>query len=219
MKTYVRILTLLVVMATALPTFSLAGAATADHSRHGTGAPKNDGSYRPVLHDLDLLDQNGRRVKFVRDVIGDHIVVINFTYTTCTTICPILDSILVNLQERLGARLGAEVTLATLSIDPVVDTPARLKQHARKLGARDGWTLLTGRKSDVDTILKGLEMWAPDIFNHPPAVIVGDQRTGVWKRLYGYPSAAKVQAAVDELSRARGGAGDGHSHSRSTGGA
>jgi len=161
------------------------------------------GGVKVKLHDPELQDQAGRRVRFKSDVIADRLVVISFTYTTCTTICPILDSILVNLQGKLGSRLGKEVALITMSIDPVTDTPSRLMAYANKLKAQPGWTFLTGRKEDVDKVLVGLDMYSADILNHPPSILIGDGRLGVWKRYYGFPSADKVLSGLNELAGQR----------------
>jgi protein SCO1/2 len=161
------------------------------------------GGVKVTLHDLELQDQTGRKVRFKSDVIGDRLVAISFTYTTCTTICPILDSILVSLQRKLGSRLGKDVALITVSIDPVTDTPSRLMAYARKLKAQPGWTFLTGRKEDMDKVLVGLDMYAADILNHPPSILIGDGRRGVWKRYYGFPSADKVLSGLNELAGQR----------------
>jgi protein SCO1/2 len=155
------------------------------------------------LHDLELLDQDGKTRRFKSDVIGDRLVAITFTYTTCTTICPILDSIFVTLQKKLGARLGKDIHLITMSIDPVNDIPKRLKAYARKLGAQPGWTFMTGSKVNMDKVLVGLDMYSPDIYNHPPSIIVGDGKTGTWQRFYGFPSADKILASLNELQKAR----------------
>jgi len=138
-------------------------------------------------------------------VIGDRLIAITFTYTTCTTICPILDSIFVKLQDRLGERLGREVFLVTLSIDPVNDIPPRLKSYAGKLKARPGWSFLTGNKVNVDKVLTGLDMYSADILNHSPSILVGDGRSGVWRRFYGFPSADKLLAALNDMAAARTG--------------
>jgi protein SCO1/2 len=156
-----------------------------------------------TLHDLELLNQDGKRLKFKSNAIGDKIVAITFTYTNCTTICPVLDSIFTKLQDLVGPRLGNDVGLLPVSIDPVNDSPARLKKHALKLKAKPGWTFLTGRKNDVDNVLKGLDAYAPDIYNHPPTVFVGDGKKNVWKRLYGFPSAEKIMAVIKEFEDAR----------------
>jgi len=167
------------------------------------GAQDKQGNVVVKLHDLELQDQTGKRVRFKSDVIADRLVAITFTYTTCTTICPILDSILVNLQRKLGARLGKEVFLITVSIDPVNDTPSRLLAYGKKLKAQPGWSFLTGRKEDMDKVLVGLDMYSADILNHPPSILIGDGRRGVWKRYYGFPSADKVLAGINELAAAR----------------
>lgn len=166
-------------------------------------SPEKTSAVRVQLHDLPLLNQDGRSLRFKSDVIGDRLVAITFTYTTCTTICPILDSIFVKLQDKLGNRLGREVFLYTLSIDPVNDVPPRLKSYAGKLKAKPGWDFLTGNKVNVDRVLSGLDMYSADILNHTPSILVGDGKSGVWRRFYGFPSADKLLVTLNELSAAR----------------
>ena len=163
----------------------------------GFGAQGKEATVQVRLHDQELLDQNGKTVRFKSDVIGDRLVAITFTYTTCTTICPILDSIFVGLQPKLGKRLGSEIFLVTVSIDPVTDIPPRLKAYAGKLNARPGWTFLTGKKASINKVLAGLDMYSPDILNHSPSILVGDGRTGTWRRFYGFPSADKVPRCAE----------------------
>lgn len=165
--------------------------------------PAKPATVRVQLQDLPLLDQDGRQLRFKSDVIGDKLVAITFTYTTCTTICPILDSIFVKLQDKLPGRLGKDIFLVTVSIDPVNDIPPRLKSYAGKLKARPGWSFMTGNKVNVDKVLVGLDMFSADILNHTPSILVGDGKSGVWRRFYGFPSADKLLAALNELSAAR----------------
>src|SRR3990172_2879785 len=70
------------------------------------------------LYDLELLDQDGRKVRFASDVVGDRIVVIDTFFTTCGLICPILSAIFADLQEKLVNRLGEEVALLSISLYP-----------------------------------------------------------------------------------------------------
>jgi protein SCO1/2 len=139
----------------------------------------------------------------VSDFIGDRLTAVTFTYTTCTTACPILDGIFQQVQARLGEKLGKEVNLITLSIDPVTDIPPRLKAHAQKIKARPGWSFLTGQKQAVNRILKALEVYTPDIFNHPPTVFIVDGQQGLWTRVNGYPSTSKVMKELDRFHDAR----------------
>ena len=137
------------------------------------------------------------------DFIGDRLAAVTFTYTTCTTACPILDGIFKQVQARLGDKLGKDVILVTLSIDPVTDIPQRLKAHAQKIEARPGWSFLTGKKQAVNRILKALEVYSSDIFNHPPTVFIVDGQQGLWTRVNGYPSTSKVMKELDRFNGAR----------------
>src|SRR5436189_194409 len=93
----------------------------------------------PEVPDTTLLDQNGREVRFRSEVLGEKTVAIQFIFTTCRAICPIMGAAFAKLQERLGDRLGKDISLVSVSIDPVTDTPARMKQWGEQFGARPGW--------------------------------------------------------------------------------
>ncbi len=151
--------------------------------------------------DLELTDQNGQSGKFVSDFIGERTVALTFTYTSCGTICPVLDGIFKDLQSKIAADLGHGVALITVSIDPVNDIPPRLKAHAEKIGAGPGWSFLTGEKETVSRLLKSLEVYSPDIFNHPPTVFVVDGRRGLWNRLNGFPSPKLLERTLNEYRR------------------
>lgn len=155
------------------------------------------------LHDGVLITQDGDSVRFVDDVIADRIVVMNFVYTTCTTVCPVLSAIFIQLQQRLDDRLGTDVHMVSVSVDPGRDTPERLKAYADSLKARSGWVWLTGDKSEIDNVLRGLGAYTPDFEDHPSMILVGDGRTGTWKRFFGFPGPDKILDAVKELKTAR----------------
>ncbi|MBI5100760.1 MAG: SCO family protein [Nitrospirae bacterium] len=168
-------------------------------------APAGANAVKVRVHDLDLLDQEGKGLRFKTDAIGDKLVAITFIFTSCETICPVLDAIFVRTQEMLGQRLGRDVRLISMSIDPAVDIPPRLKQYAGRHKAKPGWVFLTGRKPDVDRILIGLDVYSRDKAKHPPAVLVGDGRRGVWRRLNGFPSPEQIIKTLNELEAERAG--------------
>jgi protein SCO1/2 len=155
------------------------------------------------LQDLELLTQDGKRVKFKSDVIGDKLVAMTFIYTSCTTICPIYNTIFTQLQDLLGERLGRDVILVTMTLDPTRDVPRRMKKEAKKFGARPGWVYLTGKKQNLDQVLRGLDAYFADFVEHPPMTLVGDGKTGIWKRFNGFPQAEHLLAMIDELEAAR----------------
>ena len=155
------------------------------------------------LLDRTLVDQDGRQVKFVSDVIGDRIVVMDFVYTSCTTICPVLSALFGQVQGKLGDHLGEDVILVSVSVDPTRDTPQRLKAYAARHQARPGWIWLTGPKTTMDDVLDGLGAYSPDFENHPSMVLVGDGRTGEWSRFFGFPSPDRIMDQVNALQAAR----------------
>jgi protein SCO1/2 len=155
------------------------------------------------LLDKVLVDQNGDEMKFVSDVIGDRIVVMDFVYTSCTTVCPVISAVFGQVQDKLGEQLGDEVVLVSVSVDPVRDTPQRLKAYAAKHKAKPGWIWLTGGKRTMDEVLDGLGAYTPNFENHPAMVLVGDGRTGEWSRFFGFPSPDRLVDQVNALQAAR----------------
>ena len=155
------------------------------------------------LRDLTLLDQEGREVRFVSDVIGDNIVVMDFVYTSCTTVCPVLSALFGQLQMKLGDQLGNGVVLVSVSVDPTRDTPQRLKAYAEKHKASPGWTWLTGPKPTMDDVLDGLGAYSPNFEDHPSMVLVGDGLTGEWSRFFGFPSPDRLMEQIKALQAAR----------------
>jgi len=155
------------------------------------------------LVDLALIDQHGTEMKFVSDVIGNRIVVMDFIYTSCTTVCPVISAVFGQVQKKLGDQLGDEVVLVSVSVDPVRDTPQRLKAYASKHNAESGWIWLTGPKTTMDEVLDGLGAYSPNFEDHPAMVLVGDGRTGEWSRYFGFPSPDRLMEQVNVLQAAR----------------
>ena len=162
---------------------SVAGVAV---SAHGTAHEQHAATMnQPVeaaesadidLRDRTLVDQDGRQVKFVSDVIGDKIVVMDFVFTTCTNVCPILSAVLSQVQRTLGERLEGDIAIVSVTVDPIRDTPQRLKAYAAKHRAGEGWTWLTGPKPIVDDVLTGLGAYSVNFEDHPSMVLVGAVR-------------------------------------------
>lgn len=184
----------------AVPAFLLAVVALVPRAARAAAAP---GATQVTLADARLLDQDGAPVRFRTEAIGDRIVVIDFVYTTCPTVCPLLSAIFARLQERLGDRLERGVRLVSVSLDPANDTPERIKAYAARHRAGPHWTWLTGSQDDVERVLKGLGAWTPNFTAHAPMVLVGDGRTGTFTRLNGFPDVDRIVTRVDELLAAR----------------
>ena len=160
-------------------------------------------STRVDLLDHTLVDQHGNQVKFVSDVIGDRIVVMDFVYTTCTTVCPVLSAVFGQVQKKLGGRLGDDVVLVSVSVDPIRDTPQRLKAYSKIHKAQPGWIWLTGQKRTMDEVLDGLGAYSPNFEDHAAMVLIGDGKSGQWSRFYGFPNPDRIVEQVNALRAAR----------------
>jgi len=155
---------------------------------------------QPPWPDVEVIDQDGRQLHFYSDLVRGKRVAINFVFTTCTTICPPMGANFERLQALLGARAGADVRLLSISIDPLTDTPERLKAWGARFHAGPGWTLLTGSKEELDRLLKAMGIFTADPANHAPILLLGDDRTGRWTRAYGLAPPAKIVQLLDGLS-------------------
>jgi protein SCO1/2 len=182
----------------------------AGHTGHAT-APASEAAQVPVtVENVSVLDAAGRPLHFASDVVGDKIVAVTFVYTSCTTVCPVMSAIFANVQAELGERLGRDVRLITVSIDPANDSPARMAETAKRFGAKSGWLWITGSVGAIETVLKGLGVYTPDIVSHPPTVLIGDGRKRQWTRLYGFVAPEEVTGHLSGLLAAR--AHSGHDH-------
>jgi protein SCO1 len=105
-----------------------------------------------AVPDASLVDQEGRKTTL--SSLKGKTVVLTFIYTQCPlpTFCPLMDRHFVTIQERLKADPAlSRVHLATVSFDPVTDTPPVLKKHAAQLGADTSrWTFFTGDRDEID---------------------------------------------------------------------
>lgn len=187
--------------ATGAPVASAAG----DHSAHlaasTQSAPATAG--RISVPSVDLVDQDGRRVRLGRDLLSTRIAVVNFVYTSCTTVCPMQSAVLLELQKALGDRMGRSVELVSISVDPTNDRPEQLKRFATARGAAPGWHWLTGERARVEEALRSFDAYTADYTQHPAMVLVGDPARGDWVRFYGFPSTHALMARLDELAAIR----------------
>jgi protein SCO1 len=177
--------------------------AAAEHLGHDAAPKAVRQTAELKVADARLVDQNGAALGFKTDVIGKKIVVMDFVYTTCTTVCPVLSALFGQVQSRLGSRVGRDVALVSVTVDPVRDTPARLKEYSARFDAGPGWIWLTGQKPAVDGVLKSLGAYTSNFVDHPALVLVGDGASGKWTRYYGFPDPDQIVAKIEELQAAR----------------
>ena len=152
------------------------------------------------IPDAALVDQDGRAVRFYTDLVKDRVVAVNFVFTTCTTICPPMGANFARLRKLLGDRAGREVHLISVSVDPATDTPERLKAWSQKFGAGPGWTLVTGDRDEVVRLLKALDAFTPNINDHTPLALLGNDARHRWTRASGLAAPARLAELIDDMA-------------------
>jgi len=149
--------------------------------------------------DVELINQDGQKMRFYSDVLKDKVVVINTFFTTCTGVCPPINRSLERVQEVLGDRLGKDAFLISMSVDPETDTPSRLKEYSRRFHARPGWIFLTGKKENVDWALYKLGQYVETKDNHTNIIIIGNEPKGLWKKAFGLAKADELIKMVEDV--------------------
>jgi protein SCO1/2 len=168
-----------------------------------TAAPKapesGENKAQKYFTDTVLIDQNGERVHFYTDLMKDKTVIIDTFFATCQASCLPMNRNLAQIQDGLGDRLGKEANIISISVDPTVDTPTLLKVYAKKLNARPGWYFLTGDKQSVELILKKLGQFVEDKNGHLNIFLIGNDRTGLWKKAFGLAKSEELMKVVESV--------------------
>lgn len=134
---------------------------------------------------LSLVDQDDRTVRLYEDVIAGHVVLLHTFFASCQGSCPVMTGTLVALQKRFADRLGGRLRFVSITVDPANDTPSKLREYAARVQARDGWLFLTGSQAAVDAALKKIGQYAVSPEGHANVMIVGNEPTGLWKKVFG----------------------------------
>lgn len=179
-----------------------AGAQAQDHAAHRARAAAEVRSMQGeaaagTVADVLVRDQSGRSRHFHRDLVQGRLVAINFVFTRCTTVCPLLGARFAQVHKQLGDD-AERVSLISVSIDPANDTPQELARWSRAFGAAPGWSLVTGARADIDQLARSLGASAADPASHVPLVLLIDERgtPRPWRRLDGLADATVLTAAL-----------------------
>lgn len=163
-----------ILQALAIGMVLLAGLATAPARADVRGAE--------YFTNLTLTTSEGKEVQFFDDVLKDRIVVVNFFYTSCTDLCSLGTARLAQVYEWLGERMGRDVFFVSITLDPENDTPEKLAAFAEGFDIDKGWTFLTGSRENIDAIRFKLGEKAQALNLHRTDMVIGNAKTGVWRR-------------------------------------
>ncbi len=153
------------------------------------------------IPEVTLIDQDANVVTLNELVEGKEVVMVDFIFGTCTTICPILSAGFTNLQRRMGSGPGGP-TLLSISIDPEHDSPEIMSKYLKRYRAQPGWYFLTGDRDDIDKVMHAFDAYVPDKMSHQPVTFIKGTEPNQWLKIDGLVSTADL---TTELEKIRGG--------------
>ena len=153
-----------------------------------------------AVPEVTLVDQDGKKIKLSSLLDSRDAVLLDFVFTTCTTICPVLTSGFSSFQHRLGPEAG-HVQLVSIAIDPDNDTPKAMKAYIQKYGGQPGWNFLTGSRSDIVRVQKAFNTYTPDKMSHPPVILLKSRSDKGWVRIYGLIGTADLVTEYKKILR------------------
>jgi protein SCO1 len=177
---------------------------TAPRAADGRTAGMNGNAAHDYFTDVQLVNQNGDTMRLYSDLIDGKVVIINSFFASCSGSCPVMAGNFAQIQKHLGDRLGKDVNLISISVDPTADTPEKLKEYAARFHARPGWYFLTGKKANVDLALRKLGQYVDEKNDHFNIIIIGNERTGLWKKAFGLAKPDDLIPIVDSVLNDKG---------------
>lgn len=171
----------------------------ADHQTRIPAAEVKHGNYERssqvyVMPQVTLVNAMARPIRMHELLEADGPVLLDFIFTTCTSICPALSKELSMMPGKLGAS-GAKLRMISVSIDPENDTPAQLKAYAKQFRAGANWQFLTGSKKDIETVQRAFDVNHESKLGRPevePLTFLRPAPGQPWVRINGLASAVDL---------------------------
>lgn len=134
---------------------------------------------------VKLVRDDGKSVLLPEELNDGRPVVMNFIFTTCTAICPVMSHTFSQLQSKLGSERD-KVHIVSISIDPEQDTPARLSEYAKTFGAGVQWQFYTGTAEASVTTQRAFDVYRGDKMSHTPLALLRAAPGRPWVRIDGF---------------------------------
>jgi protein SCO1/2 len=147
---------------------------------------------------VKLVRADGRNVQLAEELDDGRPVVMDFVYTTCTTVCPVSSQTFEELESRLGAGARGRVHLVSVSIDPEEDTPRRMREYAQRFDAGPQWSFYTGTLGASETVQRAFGVFRGSKMLHEPVTLVRLAPGRPWTRFDGFVTAEELMAALAE---------------------
>jgi len=204
MRTFVKPLVAAMVfmagaMISPIATRAFADAAPDPHAHHHPmleRATRSTANY-PVP-EVKLVRDDGKTVSLPEELNDGRPVVLNFIFTSCTSICPVMSRVFSQLQRKLGSERD-KVHMVSISIDPEQDTPARLTEYAKKFGAGPQWQHYTGTTEASIAAQRAFNAYRGDKMNHNPVTFLRAAPGKPWVRIEGFATGDELAGELRDL--------------------
>ncbi|CAG8872399.1 SCO family protein [Pseudomonas fluorescens] len=163
-----------------------------------------DGSYFP---NTPLYTHEGKAVRFYDDLIRGKVVAINMMYASCTGTCPAATANLRLVQKMLGERVGRDVFMYSITLQPELDTPQILKEYVERHHIGPGWLFLTGEPDDIEELRFSLGFYDINPLidankaNHSGVVRIGNDTYERWTLAPALAEPEQILATINHVDR------------------
>ena len=154
------------------------------------------------MPEVTVVDTRGRSVRLPGPMDSDMPILVNFIYTTCSTICSTQTATLAELQRQIAAR-GSKARFVSFTIDPDNDTPQRLAAFARQFSIERDWDFYSGDFKDLVRVQQAFDVYRGSKVSHPPVVLLRRSRDAPWVRVEGFATPSDLLAVYQKLPAAR----------------
>ncbi len=182
------------------------GRANAEHESSASAAPASSGPRRSLreyaVPPVHLVRADGKTVSLPEEMNDGRAIVMNFIFTTCTTICPLMSSTFEQFEHRLGPEAD-KVHIMSISIDPEHDTPARLAEYARKFHAGPEWQHYTGTLDASIAAQRAFDVYRGGKMSHSLVTLMRAAPGKPWLRIEGWATPDDLVHDYRELLAAR----------------
>jgi protein SCO1 len=170
----------------------------------GSGDPNG------VFPNVVLTSHEGRSYRFYDDLISKKTVIINFFYAGCGDVCPLSTQRLVEVQQMLNGRVGQDMHMYSITLQPELDTPDIMRGYVETYGVQPGWLFLRASRDDTELLRRSLGFVDPDpdldadVESHIGVVKFGNDAIGRWAACPSFADPEEILASVLTVDPSRG---------------
>jgi protein SCO1 len=150
------------------------------------------------LPNVDIVSMQEKKSTLKNETDVDGPAIVNFVFTTCSTICSVQTLVISQAQQLFDASLS-NTKILTFSIDPDNDTPGQLRKFSNSFTVANGWMFYTGTFDAMLQVQKTFNVYRGSKANHPPVIFMRKNKSAPWVRIEGFPNSQDIVAQLRVL--------------------